>query len=260
VSHHAVGKNLTSHSSVTFDQTQKSTSHRSWGEIGTNSGDSMWTSYRENHYKNVVDRVVYNGIELPTMIDRSGDDFSSTMSRYITEQNGLVTVNASDWVTSKGFTFAGTSVLSGGTRYDGSKVHNRTYTTNAQNENTPVSDYAWSWGNTKQEPETFGGPPSWWDDTWAMAVWNNGGEILRVVGGVFEVGVGAAMMLTTGLAGIVVGFVTSGMGIDNILTGISNIQSGQHNKSVFEFGVYRVTGNETASLVVPMLTLFATTT
>jgi len=58
----------------------------------------------------------------------------------------------------------------------------------------------------------------------------------------------------------VVGFGTSGMGIDNILTGISNIQSGQHNKSVFEFGVYRVTGNETASLVVPMLTSFATTT
>jgi len=40
---------------------------------------------------------------------------------------------------------------------------------------------------------------------------------------------------------------------------ISNIQSGQHNKSVFEFGVYRVTGNETATLVVPMLTSFATT-
>jgi len=63
-----------------------------------------------------------------------------------------------------------------------------------------------------------------------------------------------------GDGGVVVGVGTAGMGIDNILTGHSNIQSGQHNKSVFEFGVYRVTGNETASFVVPMLTSFATTT
>jgi uncharacterized repeat protein (TIGR01451 family) len=75
-------------------------------------------------------------------------------------------------------------------------------------------------------------------DPGMRAVAARAGDVLRIVGGVVDVVSGAIITLTSCGLGIIPGVGLMAVGVDQILTGATNLASGKESMSVFEFGGY----------------------